>query len=73
MRIPEPLTQFYRSWGRRSDMVRSRETLLALDRLTIQSGALFGPVWVAAQSRELPAVAQRHLLVGIRLLMNKAR
>ena len=40
MRIPELLTQFYRSWGRRSDMVRSRETLLGPDSLTIESGAL---------------------------------
>lgn len=49
MRIPEPLTQFYCSWGRRSDMVRSRETLFDLDSLMIQSGALFGQVWVAAE------------------------
>lgn len=40
MHIPEVLTQFYYSWGRRRDMTRFRETLLDLDSLTVQSGAL---------------------------------
>jgi hypothetical protein len=38
--MPEVLTQFYCSWGRRDDMTCSRDALLGTDDLSIRSGAL---------------------------------